>query len=100
MNDVLAILFVNKCHQIFKTDQIYITFIFVKKIEERNILNYISVNVFVLYLTFYPCPKIIKLFSCSSQLSMKFQLLIKAKMLKNKDFSCFYIMAWCCLSAC
>ena len=28
-------------------------------------------------------------FSCSTQLSMKFQMLIKSKMLKNKDFSCF-----------
>ena len=33
-------------------------------------------------------PKIIKLL-CSNQLNMKFQLLIKTKMLKNKDFSCF-----------
>ena len=29
-----------------------------------------------------------KTFSCSIQLSMKFQLLIKTKMLKNKDFFC------------
>ena len=28
------------------------------------------------------------MFSCSTQLSMKCQLLIKSKMLKNKDFSC------------
>ena len=27
--------------------------------------------------------------SCSTELSMKFQLLIKGKMVKNKDFSCF-----------
>ena len=36
-----------------------------------------------------PGSKIIKLFSCFTQLSAKFQLLIKNKMLKNKDFSCF-----------
>ena len=33
-----------------------------------------------------PGPKVIKLFSCSTELSRKFQLLIKTKMLKNKDF--------------
>ena len=32
-------------------------------------------------------PQGYKPLSCSTQLSMKFQLLIKAKMLKNKDFS-------------
>ena len=31
-------------------------------------------------------PEVIKLFSCSSQLSMKFQLLITNKLLKNKGF--------------
>ena len=30
-------------------------------------------------------PQAIKLFSCSTQLSMKFQSLIKAKMVKNTD---------------
>ena len=34
-------------------------------------------------------PHVIKLYSCSTQLKMKFQLLIKTKMLKNKDISCF-----------
>ena len=34
---------------------------------------------------------VIKLFFCSTQLSMKFQLLIKLKMLKNKDLSCYVI---------
>ena len=34
-------------------------------------------------------PEVIKLFSCSTQLCMKFQLLIKAEILKNKEFSCF-----------
>ena len=36
-----------------------------------------------------PGPEVIKLFSCSTQLSMKFQLLLKTKILKNKDFTCF-----------
>ena len=34
-------------------------------------------------------PQFTKHFSCSThQMSMKFQLLIKTKMMKNKDFSC------------
>ena len=33
-----------------------------------------------------PGLKVIKLFLCSTQLSMEFELLIKTKMLKNKDF--------------
>ena len=32
-------------------------------------------------------PKVIKLFSCSTQLSMNFQLLIKTKILTNKEVS-------------
>ena len=38
---------------------------------------------------FHPCisgPQIIKLFSCSNQLSIKFKILIKIKILKNKVF--------------
>ena len=31
-------------------------------------------------------PEVIKRFSCSTQLSMQFQLLIKGKIMKNKDF--------------
>ena len=34
-------------------------------------------------------PEVIIFPSCSTQLSMKFQLLITTKMLKNIDFSCF-----------
>ena len=40
-------------------------------------------------------PEVINLFSCSTQLSMKFQLLIKGKMVKNKDFSCFKTLICC-----
>ena len=32
---------------------------------------------------------------CSTELSMKFQLLIKGKMMKNKDFSCFKTLIFC-----
>ena len=39
----------------------------------------------------------IKLFSCSTLLSMKLQLLIKTKMLKNKDVSSFQTLR-CCIS--
>ena len=34
-----------------------------------------------------PGPEVIKLFSCSTQLSTKFQLLMKTKILKNKEVS-------------
>ena len=34
-------------------------------------------------------PKVIKLFSCSTQLSTKFQLLIGTKIPTNKEVSCF-----------
>ena len=36
-----------------------------------------------------PGPEVIKLFSCSTQLSIKFQLLIKTKLLKNANFLAF-----------
>ena len=36
-----------------------------------------------------PGPEVIKLFSCSTQLSTKLQLHIKAKILSNNDVSCF-----------
>ena len=36
-----------------------------------------------------PGHEVIKLFSCSTQLSTKFQLLIKTKILTNKEVSCF-----------
>ena len=42
-------------------------------------------------LTFKPDPEVIKHFSCLTQLSIKFQLPIKTKMLKNKDFPCFQL---------
>ena len=36
-----------------------------------------------------PGTQVIKLLPCSTQLSMKFQLLIKGKMVNNKDFFAF-----------
>ena len=36
-----------------------------------------------------PGPEVIKLFSCSTQLSSKFQLLIKTKIPTNEEVSCF-----------
>ena len=39
--------------------------------------------------------EIIKLFSCSNQLSMKLQLLLKTKMLKVKSFTCFKTLRCC-----
>ena len=43
----------------------------------------------------YSGTEVIKLFSCSTQLSMVFQLLIKYKKQKNKDFSGFQILRCC-----
>ena len=40
-------------------------------------------------------PEVIKLFSCSAQLSTKFQLLIKTKILTNKEVSCFKSLKCC-----
>ena len=42
-------------------------------------------------------PEVIRLFSCSTQLSMKFQLLIKTKILTNKEVSCFKSLR-CCIN--
>ena len=42
-----------------------------------------------------PGPEVIKLFSCSTQLSMKFQLLIKTKIPANKEVSCFMSLRCC-----
>ena len=43
-----------------------------------------------------PGTEVIKLFSCSTQLSTKFQLLIKAKIPTNEEVSCF-ISLRCCI---
>ena len=42
-------------------------------------------------------PNVIKLFSCSTQLSTKFQLLIKTNILTNKEVSCFQSLRCCTL---
>ena len=42
-----------------------------------------------------PGSEVIKLFSCSTQANMKFQLFIKTKMLKNTAFSCFQTLRCC-----
>ena len=46
-----------------------------------------------------PGPEVRKLFSCSTQLSMKFQLLIKTKIPTNKEVSCFKYLKYlrCCV---
>ena len=43
--------------------------------------------------------EVIKLFSCSIQLSMKFQLLIKTKILTNQEVYCFESLKCCILYA-
>ena len=40
-------------------------------------------------------PEVIQLFSCSTQLSMKFQLLIKTKIQTNEEVSCFKSFRCC-----
>ena len=40
-------------------------------------------------------PKVIKLFSCSTQLSTKFQLLIISKLLTNEEVYCFKSLRCC-----
>ena len=42
-----------------------------------------------------PGPEFIKLFSCSTQLSSKFQLLITTKIPTNKEVSCFKSLRSC-----
>ena len=42
-----------------------------------------------------PGPGVIKLFSCSTQLSTKFQLLKKTKILTNEEVSCFKSLICC-----
>ena len=49
----------------------------------------------IVYTKLKPGPKVIKLFSCSTQLSMKFQMLIKTKILTNKEVSCFKSLRCC-----
>ena len=40
-------------------------------------------------------PRGYKTFLCSTQLSMKFQLLIKIEIPKNEDFSLLNALRWC-----
>ena len=42
-----------------------------------------------------PGPEVIKLFSCSTQLSTKFQLLINTKIPTNKEVSCCKSLRCC-----
>ena len=42
-----------------------------------------------------PGPEVIKHVSCSTQLSTKFQLLIKFKIPTNKQVACFTFLRWC-----
>ena len=41
----------------------------------------------------FPCPEDIKLFSCSTQLSSKFRILIQIKIPTNEEASCFKTLA-------
>ena len=42
-----------------------------------------------------PCPKVIKLVSCSTQMSTKIQLLIKTKIPTNEEVYCFKFLRCC-----
>ena len=52
-------------------------------------------NVITGKIWYKPGPDVIKLFSYSSQLSMKFQLFMNSKMVKYKAFSCFQTLRYC-----
>ena len=52
-------------------------------------------NVIAGEIWYKPGPEVIKLVSYSTQLSMKFQLLMNFKMIKYKDFSCFQTLRYC-----
>ena len=49
----------------------------------------------ILDVLFSPGPEVIKLFSCSNQLSTKFQQLIKTKMPTKEAVSCFKSLRCC-----
>ena len=51
---------------------------------------------FVIYhVLFFTGSEVTKLFLCSTQLSMKFQLLIKTKIPTNEEVSCFKSLRCC-----
>ena len=65
---------------------------------QRFCTGYISCSVKLSMKIFYTSesdPEGIKHFSCSTQLSMKFQTLIKGKRMKNNDLSCFKTLRYC-----
>ena len=65
-----------------------------------NMANNICQEVQDLKVAFKSCPtetrpEVIKLFSCSTQLSTKFQLLIKTIIPTNEEVSCFKSLRYC-----
>ena len=52
------------------------------------IINFLWLFWIINRFNFIPGPQVIKLFSCSTQLSTKFQMLIKTKIPTNKEVSC------------
>ena len=48
----------------------------------------LSLRLYSSFITSRPGPEVIKLFSCSTQLSTKFQLLVKIKMPTNEEVCC------------
>ena len=55
--------------------------------SESGMIFYLIVSI--------PVPEVLKLFSCSTQLNRKFQLLIKTKIPTNKEVSCFKSLRCC-----
>ena len=55
----------------------------------EKILKYVYLG------TIRPGPEALKLFSCTTQLSTKFQLLTKTKIPTNKEVSCFKPLRCC-----
>ena len=52
-------------------------------------------HLLIVMINYSPGPEVIKQFSCTTELRMKMLLLIKNKMLKNNDISCFKALRCC-----
>ena len=73
---------------------------------DKELLN-VAINMSLMFTLFYQlnclvivskgglAPEVIKLISCSTQLSTKFQLLMSTKILTNEDFSCSKSLRCC-----
>ena len=63
----------------------------------RYLVSFLAFNNLeeVHYFNCLPGPEAIKLFPCSTQLSMEFQMLIKYEVRKNKDYCLCCLIVFC-----